>query len=435
MKLIKFTALLILFYQSPVLTQIWNILPLADTSEARYEDMYFINASTGIIVNYDGTVIKTTNGGMNWLTLNNDLNNLLRSVGMFDINTAIIGTLDTGKILFRTTNGGVNWTNVSANVTGTKPKGICGISIVNTTTAFATGRYYCPANLIKTTNAGLNWVSIPVDTSMARSLIDCHFWSPDSGFVVGGYSPTNNFLTGRSVVLFTSNGGTTWQQVYRSTRTSEWSWKIQFVNRQLGYTSIEKMGTPTFILKTTNGGINWIEINLPNTITDLEGIGFLNEQTGWVGGWGSNNNMPCYRTTNGGANWHLAGWGLNVNRFRFINDTTAYAVGKSVYKLNYSTVGIQQLSGEIPSRHILHQNYPNPFNPATKIKFEVPNNSFVTVKVFDALGSEIETLANENINAGSYEVNWDASAYPSGVYFYTIIAGGFSQSKKMLVVK
>jgi photosystem II stability/assembly factor-like uncharacterized protein len=435
MNFAKLALLIILLSCTSVYTQIWNTTNLSDTSESRYEDMHFINANTGIIVNYDGTVIKTTNGGTSWITLNNDLNNLLRSVGMFDANTAIIGTLDTGKILFRTTNGGVNWTNIHANVSGVKPKGICGISIVNSTTAYATGRYYCPASLIKTTNAGLNWTSIPVDTSMARSLIDVHFWSADSGFVVGGYSPVNNFATGRSVVLFTSNGGTSWQQVYRSTRTNEWCWKIQFVNRQLGFTSIERSNAPTFILKTLNGGLNWQEISLPNNIVDLEGIGFLNEQTGWVGGWGTNHNMPCYRTSNGGANWHLAGWGLNVNRFRFINDTTAFAVGKSVYKLNYSTVGVQQVSAEVPQNYSLEQNYPNPFNPQTNIKFEIPKSSLVSIKVFDALGRELETIANENLNSGIYEVQWDAAQYPSGIYFYKISAENFSQSKKMILIK
>lgn len=426
----------LLFLQSTVaFSQVFTTLPLADTSQGRYEDMYFMNETTGVIVNYTGRINKTTNAGVNWFMLQDSLNSKLRSTGFFDANTGIIGTLDSNNILFRTTNGGLNWTNISSNITGTVPKGICGISIVNSTTAFATGRYFCPANLIKTTNAGLNWISIPIDTSLMRSVVDCQFWSQDSGFVVGGYSANNNIINGNSVVLFTSNGGTSWVRVYKSTRTNEWCWKIQFVNRQLGFVAIEKFNTPTFILKTSNGGQNWSEISLPNNIIDLEGIGFLNEQTGWVGGWGSNHRMPCYRTTNGGGNWHLAGWGINVNRFRFLNDSTAYAVGKSVYKLDYHTIGVQQVSTTIPHLFTLHQNYPNPFNPITQVKFEIPKSSFVTIKVFDVLGNEIITLANEQLRAGSYSVNWDASIYPSGIYFYKIITNGFSESKKMILIK
>ncbi|NOS84088.1 MAG: T9SS type A sorting domain-containing protein [Ignavibacteria bacterium] len=338
----KFRKYLIIYLSILVYTggniysQVFNPVNLGETG-TRYEDMYFSNESTGIIVHFNGRVLKTYNKGASWVLLQNDLNPLLRSIGMFDGNTGIIGTLDRSHVLYRTTNGGVNWAHISANITGTLPGGICGISIVNSTTAFACGRYNSPANVIKTTDAGLNWISIPVDISMARSLVDCHFWSADSGFVVGGYSSNNNHETGNSVILFTTNGGANWSRVYRSSRSGEWCWKVQFVNRRLGYASIERTGAPTFILKTTNGGQNWGEIRLPDNITNLEGIGFINEQTGWVGGWGQNYNMPCYRTTNGGWDWHLAGWGTNVNRFRFVNDSTIYALGKTVYKFKAET--------------------------------------------------------------------------------------------------
>ncbi len=416
----------------------WHTLPnapIADTNAGRYEDMYFVDSQTGYIVSYTGKVYKTTNGGNNWINLFNNLNQALRSTGFFDGNTGIIGTLDSNNVLFRTTNGGTNFTEISTNIQGTIPKGICGISIVNSTTAFACGRYDSPANLIKTTNAGLNWISIPVDTSLARSLVDCHFWSADSGFVVGGYSSINQYYTGNSVILKTTNGGLNWTRVYQSTRTNEWCWKIQFVNRQLGFSSIERFGTPTFILKTINGGLNWQEISLPNNIVNLEGIGFVNEQTGWVGGWGFTYNEPTYETTNGGANWHLAGWGINMNRVRFISDTLAYAVGKTVYKYTREPIGIQQISTEIPKSFVLYQNYPNPFNPNTKIKFEIPKSSFVTIKVYDALGREITTLADENVNAGIYSLNWDADEFPSGIYFYKITTEKFSESKKMILLK
>jgi photosystem II stability/assembly factor-like uncharacterized protein len=435
MKLFLITAAVYFIGNNSIYSQTFITLPLGDTIESRYEDMYFPNESTGIIVNYSGRVNKTTDKGLSWFMLQDDLNPRLRSIGMFNSDTGIIGTLDSSNVLYMTTNGGTNWTMISAAITGTVPKGICGISIVSSETAYACGRYECPANVIKTTNAGMNWISLPLDTSLIRSLVDCHFWSADSGFVVGGYDPINRYFTGKSVILFTSNGGTSWVRVYQSARIYEWCWKIQFVNRQLGFTSIEKYGAPTFILKTTNGGQNWTEIALPSNITNLEGIGFLNEQTGWVGGWGVNYYMPSYRTTNGGANWHLAGWGINVNRFRFINDSVAYSLGKSVYKYSPNPIGIHQISSEVPAKFSLHQNYPNPFNPVTKIKFEIPENSFVTVKVYDALGKEIAELADDNLNAGIYSVSWDASAHPSGVYFYKIFSGAFSESRKMILIK
>jgi hypothetical protein len=88
-----------------------------------------------------------------------------------------------------------------------------------------------------------------------------------------------------------------------------------------------------------------------------------------------------------------------------------------------------------PSVFSLSQNYPNPFNPSTAISYRLPVNSFVTLKVYDILGNEVASLVNEQKPAGEYKVNFDASGLGSGVYFYTLRAGNFVQSKKMVVLK
>jgi hypothetical protein len=83
----------------------------------------------------------------------------------------------------------------------------------------------------------------------------------------------------------------------------------------------------------------------------------------------------------------------------------------------------------------LSQNYPNPFNPKTTIKYQLPEMSFVTIKVFDVLGSEIATLVNEEKPAGNYETEFDATVLPSGIYFYRLQAGTFVETKKMILMK
>ena len=88
-----------------------------------------------------------------------------------------------------------------------------------------------------------------------------------------------------------------------------------------------------------------------------------------------------------------------------------------------------------PKDFYLHQNYPNPFNPTTNIMFDIPNASFVKLSVYDILGREVATIVNEKLNAGSYEVDWDGSGYPSGIYFYRLETGDFVDVKKMLLVK
>jgi len=89
----------------------------------------------------------------------------------------------------------------------------------------------------------------------------------------------------------------------------------------------------------------------------------------------------------------------------------------------------------IPNTFYLNQNYPNPFNPSTKIKYAVPQNSNVVIKVLDILGNEIETLVNEEKPTGTYEITWYAENLPSGVYFYQLKAGSFVETKKMLLLK
>ncbi|KXK54363.1 MAG: exopolysaccharide biosynthesis protein, partial [Chlorobi bacterium OLB5] len=102
-------------------------------------------------------------------------------------------------------------------------------------------------------------------------------------------------------------------------------------------------------------------------------------------------------------------------------------------------IGITQISTEIPFKHYLYQNYPNPFNPVTKIRFQIPplnlpfkggDNEGAVLKIYDILGKEIAVLVNEELSPGTYEVNWDASNYSSGVYFYSLKTDNFLQTKK-----
>ena len=98
-------------------------------------------------------------------------------------------------------------------------------------------------------------------------------------------------------------------------------------------------------------------------------------------------------------------------------------------------VSIQPISSEAVSEYSLHQNYPNPFNPATKIRFELPQSGFTKLTIFDSNGREIDFLIKEQLIAGNYELNWDASKFPTGIYFYKLEVNGFVQTRKMLLVK
>ena len=98
-------------------------------------------------------------------------------------------------------------------------------------------------------------------------------------------------------------------------------------------------------------------------------------------------------------------------------------------------VGVNTIGGSVPFEFSLSQNYPNPFNPSTMIEYTIPQNSFVALKVYNAIGQEVASLVNSEMNAGRYSATFDATRYSSGVYFYTLTAGSFTQTHKMVLMK
>jgi photosystem II stability/assembly factor-like uncharacterized protein len=402
----------------------WSVLPNSPTG-GRFDDVYFINENTGWTA--DGRVFKTTNGGSNWMLMNQQTY-VARSIGFFDENTGIGGTLDSNVSISRTTDGGSTWTMISGNLPHPRPSGVCGISIVDQNIAYFCGAYFGGGRAYKTTDKGISWTLAFNDTSLARTLIDCYFWSPDSGIIVGGYN-TSTYNSGNAVILLTTNGGKSWQRVYRAFRTGEWCWKISFISKNIGYVSIQKPGVSQFFLKTTNGGFNWAEI--PFGYDDEQAIGFINENSGWIGAYQN----FCFETTNGGISWNSVNWGASLNRIRRINDTLAFASGRRIYKYSRLQVGINPILSEVPINYKLSQNYPNPFNPETTINFELPIMDFVILKIFDVSGRGVATIVNEVKEAGYHSVSFDARNLSSGMYFYQLITEKYLEVKKMVLIK
>ena len=97
--------------------------------------------------------------------------------------------------------------------------------------------------------------------------------------------------------------------------------------------------------------------------------------------------------------------------------------------------GISQNGDIVPVEYALSQNYPNPFNPTTKVNYALPKNGFVTLKVYNILGVEVANLVNENKPAGNYSVDFNASELSSGIYFYSINVNGFTDTKRMMLIK
>jgi len=137
------------------------------------------------------------------------------------------------------------------------------------------------------------------------------------------------------------------------------------------------------------------------------------------------------------SNPNLAGFD-NVT-FRGAFGTTNWTSGWAIFNPRGYTIGIQQISSNVPNDFTLSQNYPNPFNPVTNIKFELPQSGFVTLKVFNMLGEEVSTLVNQDMTVGTYKYDFDASSLATGAYFYKMTVtnsnGSFTDVKKMMLIK
>lgn len=407
----------------------WRQLPNSPEALGRFEDIYFINSNTGWLIGNFGKIYKTVNGGNTWTITDTLPSSALRSITFTTESKGWVGTLNQNSVLYQTTDGGFSWTGVNLPVP--RPQGICGLYALNENFIFGCGRYDGYSNFIKSTDGGNTWTTKDMK-QYATSLVDCYFFNQDSGIVVGSLAlfPKLN----KSIVLFTSDGGSSWTNKFTGNRLNEVGWKISFPNRQNGFVSLERYGYPErHFIKTTNGGESWTDPSYPSNLSE-QGIGFINANIGWIGGYSNS----TYGTSDGGSTWFNSNIGMNINRFRFFGDTTGYACGRYVYKYS-RTVSISQIS-TLLADYFLQQNYPNPFNPITKIKFNIPSDAKretrdVSLKIFDILGKEVTTIVDQKLTQGSYEVDFDGSNLASGVYFYKLVTEEFIETKRMLLSK
>lgn len=184
---------------------------------------------------------------------------------------------------------------------------------------------------------------------------------------------------------------------------------------------------------SNNNGANWIRSSLNNrTIFTIAASG-NNVLAG-------TSNGGVYFSPNNGSTWSQVNEGLTDLRINslLIRGNIIYAGTQTagLWKRNLSELlSVNQISSEVPSDYSLSQNYPNPFNPATNFEFKIADFGLVTLTIYDVTGKKVETLLNTNLKPGTYKAEWNASNYPSGVYFYTLSAGDFTKTNKMVLLK
>jgi photosystem II stability/assembly factor-like uncharacterized protein len=417
----------------------------------------------------DGGVYKSTNDGNNWTDLNQKLSTLQYQSADYDPTNLLSfqgGTQDNNKMT--TTNGGNNWIQrttgdggytivdpVNTNyVYGQYVNGSIqrsnnsGVSFSSITPSGSTGGlFYNPyemapgdhntivfgrADIWKTTNAqtassSSGWTQIATTTIVGGSVSAIGISATNINKI---YIGTSN---GR--ILVTTDNGANWSVITGYPYVSDFI--VDNTNDNICYATLGGTGT-THVLKTTNSGLNWTSItgNLPNIAANSIVMRTLSPRMLFVG-----TDFGVFQSTNDGANWISFSSGLpmvEVYDMKYKQTigmilVATHGRGCWTFDLN-STLGIDPF-GEIPAQYKLSQNYPNPFNPVTNIAFDIPKYNSVKLEIYDMSGKKIEELVNQNLNAGHYQVQWDASKYSSGAYVSKLTTPDYSATSKMMMIK
>jgi photosystem II stability/assembly factor-like uncharacterized protein len=426
----------------------------APTASSRTDDIWFLNAQTGWAVNSNGHILKTADGGQTW-TKQFTTGAYLRCVGFADAQHGWAGTLSPSRRLFATADGGERWDQVEG-LPANAPARICGLAVVNSMTVYASGTNI-PTDvprMMKTTDGGRTWTAWDM-RQWASILIDTYFIDEKRGWVVGGKAddPTPQDRSEiRPVVLYTQNGGQTWVNRLAGQEGDfpfgEWAWKIQFLNDRVGFISLENF-TDAAILKTSDGGLSWTRVKVrdPQSNANLEGIGFINEKQGWVGGWGDAalQSGLSSATEDGGATWRDANEiGRFINRIRFFGNpvSVGYASGLTVYKYSAETPGLAGLAALPPAdaRVLLPRDQLRAEALPMRIPAAIPPAAArVTLDVWDRFGQHIAVAVDETQpTPGERTLLWDGRdgtgrPVPDGTYLLRLTADKEAESSILVL--
>lgn len=406
MRKLSFTILFALICTSSLTAQNgWILQTQIDTSEG-FLSIKFNNSAFGYISGRNGAALITTNSGNNWVLSATNVSNNILSLLFLNDNTGY--GCGTNGLVLKTTNQGMNWVTYNQGFS----ESLWSISFFDINTGFITGDV---GKIRVTTNSGNNW-SYPLTPPLSYDY-RCSYILNNVAYI-SKYKSTN-----RGLDWFAYNG-----MLIDATGMKIFTDSIWYGCSSGGH-----------FVKTTDGGQNWYDNSFSNN--PLWALSFVDTGTGYVAGVNG-----VYKTTNAGLNWDLVYSNPNYS-FRSvyaINKDTVYAVGFNTTTFNGilvktttggSPIGIQPISNYIPKEYYLEQNYPNPFNPSTNIKFDIRKTSFVMLHVYDVTGRLIHTLVNEELNAGSYQVDFDGTNLSSGIYYYKLLTVDFAVTKKMVLLK
>lgn len=419
--------------------------PLGSGEQAMIGKVQFVSEGEGWISCGNGGLLHTTDAGLNWNFINpfpadtvqrgNDPGNVMSWVN--ETHGWIIGTVmsneePVGVVVYYTTDGGTNWQKkVLSTEAGTMSVQLQFVD-VNTGWAllfnFSTGI----PTFLKTTDGGNNWD--PVDGRGIFYYADVNTGYAFSGSGVNGGEPP-------FTIFKTTDGGANWLQQFEDNTPGTFN-AMYFSDLNNGWV----VGDTGKVLKTTNGGANWTFVTNTgvNPSERCKAVFALDANNVWISNKLNDIEQTpiLLHTTNGGTNWTTMitpfgdQFGYNAIFSIFFNDVNNGWITGDWGKIARYTIPIAvDKEFKQVEEFFLSQNYPNPFNPTTKISWQSPVNSHQTLRVYDVLGNAVATLINEYREAGNYEVEFNAANLSSGLYFYKLQAGDFTQTRKMTLVK
>lgn len=382
----------------------WQTLN-ASSQSWRFEDLFFVNEEVGWAVDGAGLILKTSNGGQSWTQQMSAPNLYFRSVEFINEDIGFVATLGgsgSNAQLFKTLDGGDTWneiTNLPQTVVG-----ICGMSAPDENTIYLTGTFWTGAFVMKSEDQGNSWTYTSLG-NMANGLVDIDFISADRGLVVGQSAQGTGL---RAIILGTEDGGDTWQVRSTGSAVNQRAWKIQYLTEEIVYVSIEEFEPSPQYFKSSDGGVNWdlMTVQTSNTSGTMQGIGFLNEQLGWIGGWGE----LFYETSDGGLTWDYMPIGGSVNRFFKVSDTKMFTSGLNVYCYeDPDLVGLSEVFAPEPAGHNIQLL-------DGQIQVELVNHTYCELSIYDQSGRKVKDLYRGRRDAGLHHFDWDSSSLSSGWY-------------------
>jgi photosystem II stability/assembly factor-like uncharacterized protein len=382
----------------------------------------FSSNETGIVVGNYGIILRTSNGGENWSTINSGVDFNLNDVVLFKSGIGYV--CGSSSNFLKTTDFGLTW-----YINSLQEQGIYNsLSFINDSSGIIAGShtwpappFYCFSKILKTTNGGFTWSN---ENGNIISLCPIYkIFSIDS----------NNYFMSNYSVYKTTNSGESWLNMFTLGYQIR---SLFFQDINTGFFGSSGTGQ---IFRTTNSGQNWT-IHYESDGSSIGTIKFLNENVGWAGGYNYMNSR-LLKTVNGGLDWAYQNGitAQTINDVSIIDENTVYAIGTGGMILKTTTGGTTYINSvnasSIPEGFALYQNFPNPFNPSTKIKFDIPKTSLVRLTIYNILGKKVDELVNENLKAGSFQVEWNPIGLSSGIYFYILESENIRISRKMLLLK